>query len=334
MKRTTKLIVAAVAIGAVITGVAVAASSPTVVTEAATKISNSGARLNASVNPNGNQTGYSFQYGLTTAYGLTTKGRSAGHGTKPLSVGVGVGGLTPGTVYHYRIVALNHAGTSFGTDRKFKTTGAPPPGVTTGPAVNVGKTTATVTGTVDTNGAATQWLVQYGLTTSYGQETFSQVIPKSPTPTAVSVQLTGLTSATLFHYRLIGLHGSKVVSDGNDATFFTKPVNRLKPRLSTRTTPRLDRRAPFSMTTGGTLHGATSIPASVRCTGTTSLSYFNGKRRMLSVLVPVGPNCKFSVHALFRHIRGHKPRQVRIAIHFRGNGYIAPVSRNNRVTVG
>ena len=47
MKRTTTLIVAAVAFAVLITGVAVAASSPTVSTRAATLIRNFSARLNA-----------------------------------------------------------------------------------------------------------------------------------------------------------------------------------------------------------------------------------------------------------------------------------------------
>jgi hypothetical protein len=334
MKRTTKLIVAAVAIGAVMTGVAVAASSPTVVTRAATRISNFGARLNATVNPNGIRTGYSFQYGLTTAYGLSTRGRSAGRGTKPVTVGAGVSGLTPGTVYHYRIVALNRAGASLGADHTFKTTGPPPAGVVTGPPISVGKTTATVSGTVTTNGAATTYLVQYGQTTSYGQQTFGKEIPNSPSPTAVSVPLSLLPPRTLIHYRLVGIHGSKVASYGSDATLFTEPIHRPKPRLSTRTSPKRDRHSPFVFTTGGTLHGATFIPASVRCTGSATVSYFRGRHRMRSLLVLVGPDCKFTATTRFHHIKGHGPREVRIAIHFRGNGYIAPVSRTNRVTVG
>ena len=69
MKRSIQVLVAALAVGAMITGVAVAASSPTVTTKAATKITNSTATLQGTVNPNGNQTGWLFQWGVTTAYG-------------------------------------------------------------------------------------------------------------------------------------------------------------------------------------------------------------------------------------------------------------------------
>ncbi len=180
------------------------------------------------MNPNGTHTGYVFQYGLTNAYGLDSKSHNAGGGTKAIVVSAAVTGLSPGTVYHYRVVALNRLGATTGAGRTFKTTGPPPPGVVTGAPVSVGKTSATVTGTVSTNGAATTWMVQFGVTTTYGFQTFDQVIPKSPTPTAVSSQLTGLTPGTMFHYRFVGLHGGKVVSDGADGTFFTEPANRAR----------------------------------------------------------------------------------------------------------
>lgn len=334
MERATKLIVAAVALAATITGVAVAASSPTVSTHAATKISKSGARLNGVVNPNGSRTGYTFDYGLTSAYGLVTRGHTAGRGTNPMSVGVGVGGLEPGTVYHYRIVALSRFGLAVGSDHRFKTKGPPPPGVATGAPVSVGKTTATVTGTVATNGAATTWTVQYGPTAAYGSQTFGQRILNSPTPTAVSLSLTGLSPRTLFHYRLVGLHGSRVISYGGDATFYTEPLRRPKPRLTTTTRPSRDRHAPFTFTTTGRLHGFSWIPSGVRCTGNVGLRYFRGRRQVGVALVPVSPSCTFASQARFRHLRGRGPRPVRIKIPFRGNGYIRPVSRTHTVIAG
>lgn len=336
MKRTMTLIVAATATAAAatITGVAVAASSPTVSTRAATKISNSGATLNGVVNPNGNPTGYAFDYGVTNAYGLVTKSHSAGHGTKPISVDAGVGSLSPGTVYHYRVVALNKSGAAFGSDHTFKTKGPPPAGVVTGSPISVGKTTATVTGTVSTNGAATSWTVQFGLTGAYGSQTFAQLIPNSPTPTPVSIQLMGLTPATLFHYRFVGSHGPKVVTYGGDATFFTEPVKRPKPRLTVQTKPSRDRHRPFVYTTTGGLRGGSFIPANVRCTGNVGLRYFRGRRQISFALVQVAPNCTFSSQARFRRLRGSGLRPVRIKVTFRGNGYIRRVSRSTTVTAG
>jgi hypothetical protein len=334
MKRTVVSIVAVTAVAAATAGVAVAAASPTVTTRAATRISNSGARLNATVNPNGVRTGYTFQYGLTTAYGLSTTSHSAGAGAKPVTVHVGVGGLEPGTVYHYRVVALSRAGEAVGADHAFKTTGPPPPGVATGAAINVGKTTVDITGTVSTNGAATTWMVQYGLTTGYGTQTFAQVIPNSVTPTPVSVVLTGLTPGTLFHYRLVGIHGSKVVADGLDGTFFTEPATRPKPRMTAHTRPSRDRHRPFLFTTTGGLHGASFIPPNVRCAGQVGVRYFRGRRQIAFALVGVAPNCTFTAEHRFHRLRGRGERAIRIKVSFRGNGYIRRVTRTDHVTVG
>ncbi len=110
MKRTTKLAVAVLVVLAAVTGVAVAASSPTVTTGGATKITDTSATLHGTVNPNGSQTGYVFDYGLTNAYGLSTTSHTVSSGTMAVKVSLGISGLTPGTVYHYRIAALNGSG--------------------------------------------------------------------------------------------------------------------------------------------------------------------------------------------------------------------------------
>src|SRR6202020_3287679 len=124
---TTKLVVPAGILAVAITGVAAAASSPTVSTRAATKIHNFSAKLNGVVSPNGSRTAYVFQYGLTTAYGLQTSGHNAGAGTKDVAASETIAGLSPGTVYHYRVVALNMLRSTTRDRRMLKTTGPPPP---------------------------------------------------------------------------------------------------------------------------------------------------------------------------------------------------------------
>lgn len=334
MKRTMKLLAVTVALTATITGVAGAASSPTVATRGAINVGNTTAKLQATINPNGNQTSYTFQYGVTNAYGQVTKSHSVGKGTKTVSVSVAVGGLTPGTVYHYRVDASNKSGTAVGSDRKFTTTGHPPAGVVTGPAVNVRKTSATVTGSVNPNGQSTTWVVQYGLTAAYGVQTFGQGLANVNAPLPVSAQLSGLSPATLFHYRVVAYHGSSVVSSGADETFFTEPQVRPRPRLTARTTPSRDRSRPYVFTTAGSLHGAGSIPAPLRCAGKVGLRYYQGSHRVGLIAVPVGPNCRFTARASFKHLSGHGPRPLSITIDFRGNGYVAPASRTNYVTAG
>lgn len=105
-------------------GSAIGASSatPTATTGDATNVSQTLATLNGTVNPNGTTTTYVFQYGTTTAYGNTSSTGSAGSGTTPVAAARNVGGLAPGTTYHYRIVATNTQNKkAFGLDRTFTT---------------------------------------------------------------------------------------------------------------------------------------------------------------------------------------------------------------------
>ena len=74
---------------------------------AATGVTTTAAQLNGTVNPNGAATTYHFDYGLTTAYGTSTTGVSAGSGTSDVSASAALSALTPGTTYHYRVVAVN-----------------------------------------------------------------------------------------------------------------------------------------------------------------------------------------------------------------------------------
>lgn len=334
MKRTTRVIVAAGVLAATIAGVAVAASSPTVTTGKATAIGNFGATLHATVNPNGNTTNYVFVYGLTNAYGLSSATHRAGHGHVPVGVATGIGGLEPGTVYHYRVQALSRSGAAYGSDRTFKTTGPPPAGVITGPSVNVGKTTATITGTVDTNKATTVWAVQYGTTPNLGVQTFGQALHASPVPTPVAVTLSGLTPKTVFFYRLVGYHGTRVVSYGGTSAFFTEPNKRPTPSVSAHTTPGRDRHRPFVFTTVGAVHGPRWIPAGAQCTGDVGLRYFHAGRQIGFLIVPVNAACQFSAQAVFQHVRGRGPRGVLIKVWFRGNGYIYKARHFDHVTVG
>ncbi len=333
-RTTTKLLVAVVVLAAMVTGVAAAAlASPTATTEGASSVSNFKAMLHAKINPNGTETSYVFQYGITTAYGATSANHSAGSGTVPLKVVTAIGGLTPGTVYHYRVQAVNRDGTSVGADRTFTTTGPPPAGVVTGPAVNVTKTSATPTGTVYTNGAATTWAVQYGVTTAYGSQHFGQTVANSATPVPVPVKLSGFAPATLFHYRLVGYHGSKVVSYGADQVFFTEPVVRPKPRVSAHTKPSVAHHHPFKFTTSGSLRGASSIPSFARCTGNIGLRYYRGHKQLRFILLGLRQDCKFSVKTSFGQVPGSGATPVSIKITFRGNGYVARAHHTDHVTV-
>jgi tripartite motif-containing protein 71 len=100
----------------------------TATTEAATKVGELEATLNAKVNPKGSNTTYQFEYGATTAYGpFPTYPASVGSGSSDVAVSNTIGTvdhLKPETTYHYRVVARNAGGTTYGEDKTFTTSEA------------------------------------------------------------------------------------------------------------------------------------------------------------------------------------------------------------------
>ena len=97
-------------------------SLPTVSTTFATSVTSTSATLNGTVNPNGETTTYYFEYGTDTSYGTATSSSSAGSGTSAVSVNAAISGLISDTTYHYRLVATNSEGASYGDDKTFSTT--------------------------------------------------------------------------------------------------------------------------------------------------------------------------------------------------------------------
>jgi hypothetical protein len=94
----------------------------------ATAIAPTSATLNGVVDTFGRGTQVFFQYGPTAAYGAKTPEQVVAGGRGEVPVSADVTGLTPGTVYHYRIVAY-HPGRfreiDVGEDRTFAPPAAP-----------------------------------------------------------------------------------------------------------------------------------------------------------------------------------------------------------------
>jgi hypothetical protein len=94
------------------------------------------------------------------------------------------------------------------------------PSADTGPVTAITPTTATLTGTVNPNGDATQYVFIYGAT-RYDTHTAVASAGAGTAAVAVSVPISGLTQASAYHVRLIALnrHGFDV---GHDVTFATQ----------------------------------------------------------------------------------------------------------------
>lgn len=150
------------------------------------------------------------EYGLTTSYGTL----SSLDNSLVVNHTVSLSGLTPQTLYHYRVRSVDAAGNpSLSGDLTFTTTASEPPVISQLSAVPA------------FNSAAVSWVtnepatsqVEYGLTASYGNETAknSELVQNH------SVTVAGLSPLTTYHYRVKSEDalGNAVVSD--DGSFTT-----------------------------------------------------------------------------------------------------------------
>jgi hypothetical protein len=122
--RVAALLATVTALG--VPGVA-SAASPTAETlpPDTSLISDSYALLSGTLNPNGVNVVYRFDWGRTASYGHTTAVTSAGNGKADVPVDISLDTLKPNTTYHYRLVVLPDGGAEVdGADQQFTTTSA------------------------------------------------------------------------------------------------------------------------------------------------------------------------------------------------------------------
>ncbi|MEA2468992.1 MAG: virginiamycin lyase, partial [Thermoleophilaceae bacterium] len=110
------------------------AVAPGVQAQDAQDVTTRSATLAGAVNPRNSDSSYRFEWGETTAYGQSSPLVDAGDDNQSHAVALPLDALTPGTTYHYRVVASSDAGETPGEDRSFTTaTPAPEPPTTIQP---------------------------------------------------------------------------------------------------------------------------------------------------------------------------------------------------------
>jgi hypothetical protein len=183
-----------------------------------------GATVTGSLAPNGTEAFYEFEYGLTASFGEDSPQSpvDAGSASETITASTELGDLTPNTTYHYRIVASNSYGVTYGEDATFTTPGAPR--ITDEPVSGIGHETAILKAKIDPDELASEYHFEYGPTTAYGTEVplHGETLAAGDTPIAVSQSLSGLKLGVTYHYRLVASN-SAGVSDGPDQTFTTIP---------------------------------------------------------------------------------------------------------------
>jgi len=136
-------------------------------------------------------------------------------------VNLDIGELAPGETYHYRLVAINDAGTTAGDDQVVTLPADRRPQLITGAASRVVGGTAKVEGRLNPLGERTEFYFEYGLDMKYGKQTTPQYGGLQNTPRTVFATLHGLQPKTEYHYRLVATNQTGI-SHGADATFRTR----------------------------------------------------------------------------------------------------------------
>jgi hypothetical protein len=203
-------------------------TAPVVITKAASDINASGAVLNGNLASLGTapHVSVSFEYGLNTGYGSSAAGVPPAL-ADPGAFTAGLTDLRPSTLYHFRTRAVGD-GIAYGADQTFTTLPLPTtpavtkaPVVTTKAASDINSSGAVLNGNLVSLGTASHVNVsfEYGLTTDYSS-TATGVPPTLAGPGSFTVDVTGLTPNTLYHFR------AKAEGDGtaygDDDTFTTQ----------------------------------------------------------------------------------------------------------------
>jgi uncharacterized repeat protein (TIGR01451 family) len=101
--------------------------APTVATGAAGPVGHASATVSATVDSKGNlPTKVQVEYGTTSGYGLVSGSSEAPFALGDQTVSIPLTGLSPSTLYHYRVVARGPFGTAVGANATFTTAQAPP----------------------------------------------------------------------------------------------------------------------------------------------------------------------------------------------------------------
>ncbi len=233
---------------------------PAASTGSASGIDSQGATLNGTVNPENQSVQYSFLYGTSpSALDQSTPLTSGPTGTAATPVTSTLSGLSPSTTYYYELEVVSGTQTYTGSVENFTTGAAPaapappalpapsqapqpstaaptpaaPPSVATGSASGITSSGATVAGSVNPNGVATTYQVQFGPSTSYGYSSATESAGAGTASLPVRVSLSGLKPGTTYHYRFVA-SDTGATAVGGDGTFTTARALAPAPRFSFR----------------------------------------------------------------------------------------------------
>jgi hypothetical protein len=228
-----------------------AAAPPEAVTEPASAIAATSARLNGTINPNGVETESWFEYGActtpsacatslfgsqATAWLLESEPPSSsdGSGSVPVDVTARLAPLEPNATYHYELKGRSTIPEEgAGKEQEFTTLAALPTVNDQPPAaLSITPTSALLSGTVNPMHSETTYYFEFVDQAGFDPEATDPYSAGARTAKAsagegfgdqtVAQQLTSLLAGTTYHYRLVATNQAGTVT-GPDHTFTTSP---------------------------------------------------------------------------------------------------------------
>ena len=194
-------------------------NDPIVITDPASELADTSARLEGTVNPQANATMAWFEWGSSTNFEFATPWQAVGAADAPLNVSSPITGLATLSTYYFRIAGSNSMGVSRASGRQFRTSGQP--AVTTLTAANQTLTNATLQGAVTPNGHATWAWFEWGSTTNYGSATPPQSAGGGLDSLVITQSLAVLLGGHEYHYRIVATNASGTAV-GLDEWFVTQ----------------------------------------------------------------------------------------------------------------
>jgi Beta-propeller repeat len=185
-------------------------TATTVITEAASAIGASTATLNGTVLPEGAAYGECFfEYGRSSnskfeKVAPCSPGAAAiTPDYSPHEVKAKVSGLEVGSTYRFRLIAKNSFGRIEAEELTFDTQGAPL--VSEVRAQGANQSSVMLEGEINPRGFDTAYRFEWGTTSSYDHSLpveFEPFVGSGETPVRVSVNVSGLSAGTSYHYRI------------------------------------------------------------------------------------------------------------------------------------
>jgi hypothetical protein len=182
--------------------------APSAVTLPASAMTNTTASLAGQVNPHGQQTAFTFEYGTSQSFGSISPVVALDAAAAPESVSATISGLMADTTYYYRLVASNATGPGTGAVMTFSTGPGGVPIVTTGTASAITSSGATLSATVNPHGSQTAFTFEYGLTNAFGSISVVDNAGSTNGVQSVSLPITGLMPATTYRFRIVATNAA------------------------------------------------------------------------------------------------------------------------------